>query len=214
MNEYETYLAHHGIKGQKWGIRRYQNADGSLTAEGRKRKGLGEPRRSLKERLSNKKTAQEKTPEQEKTELKEYLRKHPKKFPKYGNSLTRAEAQEVINNIQFDRQLKDIRKQEIDRGFETIRTVTNTMQTVGNAINAGKNVYNAYADIHNSLGKGKKLTKIGESKKEDRSSWEKLVKTGSAQDILDNIANLTSGELETAVKRLNYEDQLRKKITP
>lgn len=31
------YLAHHGIKGQKWGVRRYQNADGSLTAEGRKR---------------------------------------------------------------------------------------------------------------------------------------------------------------------------------
>lgn len=214
MNEYETYLAHHGIKGQKWGIRRYQNADGSLTAEGRKRKGLGEPRRSLKERLADRKAAQEKTPEQAKEELKEYLRKHPKKLPKYGNLLTRAEAQEVINNIQFDRQLKDIRKQEIDRGFETIRTVTNTMQTIGNAINAGKNVYNAYADIHNSLGKGKKLTKIGETKKEDRISWEKLVKTGSAQDILDNIANLTSGELETAVKRLNYEDQLRKKITP
>ena len=33
----ETYLAHHGIKGQKWGIRRYQNPDGSLTSEGQKR---------------------------------------------------------------------------------------------------------------------------------------------------------------------------------
>ena len=31
------YLAHHGIQGQKWGIRRYQNSDGSLTADGRKR---------------------------------------------------------------------------------------------------------------------------------------------------------------------------------
>lgn len=28
------YLAHHGILGQKWGIRRYQNTDGSLTAKG------------------------------------------------------------------------------------------------------------------------------------------------------------------------------------
>lgn len=35
--EYKQYLAHHGIKGQKWGNRRYQNEDGSLTEEGKKR---------------------------------------------------------------------------------------------------------------------------------------------------------------------------------
>lgn len=34
---YELYLAHHGIKGQKWGVRRYQNKDGSLTALGKKK---------------------------------------------------------------------------------------------------------------------------------------------------------------------------------
>lgn len=30
-------ITHHGIKGMKWGVRRYQNPDGSLTAEGRAR---------------------------------------------------------------------------------------------------------------------------------------------------------------------------------
>ena len=30
-------LTHHGIKGQKWGVRRYRNSDGSLTAAGKKR---------------------------------------------------------------------------------------------------------------------------------------------------------------------------------
>lgn len=35
----EEYLAHHGVLGMKWGIRRYQNYDGSLTAAGRKRLG-------------------------------------------------------------------------------------------------------------------------------------------------------------------------------
>ena len=35
--EYKQYLSHHGIKGQKWGVRRYQNEDGTLTAEGKKR---------------------------------------------------------------------------------------------------------------------------------------------------------------------------------
>ena len=37
-----NYLSHHGIKGQKWGVRRYQNKDGSLTPEGRKKLGLDE----------------------------------------------------------------------------------------------------------------------------------------------------------------------------
>lgn len=33
----ENVLAHYGIRGMKWGVRRYQNKDGSLTAAGKKR---------------------------------------------------------------------------------------------------------------------------------------------------------------------------------
>ena len=36
----KNYLMHHGIKGQKWGVRRYQNEDGTLTEEGKKRYGI------------------------------------------------------------------------------------------------------------------------------------------------------------------------------
>lgn len=39
MSKY-TYLAHYGIKDQKWGLRRFQNEDGSLTPEGRIRYGV------------------------------------------------------------------------------------------------------------------------------------------------------------------------------
>ena len=39
----EDELYHHGIKGQKWGVRRYQNEDGSLTAAGKKRADIRRP---------------------------------------------------------------------------------------------------------------------------------------------------------------------------
>lgn len=69
-------LVHHGIKGQKWGIRRYQNEDGTYTEEGRERYGIGSKNPTSKQikRL--------------KSDLKEtYTHEHPlyKKMQSYAN---------------------------------------------------------------------------------------------------------------------------------
>ena len=49
----ESDLAHHGIKGQKWGERRFQNDDGTLTAAGKERYGSnGEKKLSRAEKKS------------------------------------------------------------------------------------------------------------------------------------------------------------------
>ena len=45
----QTFIAHHGIKGQKWGVRRFQNEDGSLTEAGRKRYDVDIERAKAKE---------------------------------------------------------------------------------------------------------------------------------------------------------------------
>lgn len=39
FTSWDESLCHHGIRGQKWGIRKYQNEDGSLTAAGQARYG-------------------------------------------------------------------------------------------------------------------------------------------------------------------------------
>ncbi len=44
MWQYNDVLYHHGIKGQKWGHRRYQYENGSLTPEGRVHYGVGKAR--------------------------------------------------------------------------------------------------------------------------------------------------------------------------
>lgn len=45
----DNFLQHHGILGMKWGVRRYQNSDGTLTSAGKKRYGSGKGERIYKD---------------------------------------------------------------------------------------------------------------------------------------------------------------------
>lgn len=51
MYEYPDYLMRHGVKGMRWGIRRYQNKDGSLTNAGKKHVSNYKTARSLNRKV-------------------------------------------------------------------------------------------------------------------------------------------------------------------
>lgn len=84
-NYYDDYLMHYGVKGMKWGVRRYQNSDGTLTAKGKKRLANNE---RYREKLANKAAKRSKYYETEAKEAEARsadLQKHGSRSETYKN---------------------------------------------------------------------------------------------------------------------------------
>lgn len=90
--DYPTYLIHYGIPGQKWGVRRFQNEDGTYTSEGLERRYTKEGYKSLKK--DYRKSKREAT--------KEYNKKYKetrKKVPLVTTHKANKEQYDAINNF-------------------------------------------------------------------------------------------------------------------
>lgn len=99
-------LYHHGIKGMKWGVRRYQNSDGSLTAVGQKRYA-----RDAREKEFNKYDSSTKTYyKTSKKNGRSDLEADPKRYVKEDLSRTKKLADESVN---LTRNLKTANDQAI-----------------------------------------------------------------------------------------------------
>ena len=105
-----TSLSHHGIKGMKWGVRRFQNKDGSRTAAGKRR-----ARENASEEPSH----------------DDYKKAHSGKSVK---TMSDAELRSRLNRLQMERQYKQLSGSDAKtmKAATGIATATTTAITLYN----------------------------------------------------------------------------------
>lgn len=171
MNISETRaLKHHGILNQKWGIRRYQNPDGTLTEAGKiryakdvnrnnmkKKKDraeestLKDPRRWVSEDIRNAKSAVDSTASLIKGahEIEKSTRKLPKTKSLDLSSMTDQELRDRINRATLEKQYKTLFA-EIDHPKLTKARefVSRTLDISGKALSTAGSVISVISAIN------------------------------------------------------------------
>lgn len=163
------YLAHHGIKGQKWGVRRFQNPDGTRTALGKSRSMSMRDRIKARSEQKSEARAVKKaaSAEERHEELRQRVIRHPKDLYKHKNEFSKEEVEKIIKEIEFDRKIKDVKISEIKRGMESYGRLKEALKTTSELMSSAKTIYNIAADTNNLLVdtgkiKGKRMSKLGD----------------------------------------------------
>lgn len=94
----ENNLQHHGIPGQKWGVRRFQNKDGSLTTAGKKR---------VKDENST-------------------VKDERKEASKNRRNLSDADLKKRIERMKLEKEMKDLTDADLSPGKKFINEVLST----------------------------------------------------------------------------------------
>lgn len=144
MNQNELY--HHGVLGMKWGRRRYQNKDGSLTPAGRKRAEKLEKKYNKVTGKNLKKQNSSSDQNNESANKKKSIKE-----------MSDAELRTRINRLQLEKQLSSLEPEQISRGKKIFTSMRDDV--IAPALrDAGKKLLTDYLNKA-----GKKALKLDDS---------------------------------------------------
>lgn len=169
--ESTDFLCHWGILGMKWGVRKYENPDGTLTEAGKKRYAR-EKEKNANERDKNKKLSDKQVVDVERWVTEDY--KGNKRVAEEASNLAR-NSSNLVSNIKVkkpkmdlskmsDKELRDrINREFLEKQYNDLfnksnkargkEMVSNVLSTVGNVLSVAASALGVAISLRNLEGK-------------------------------------------------------------